>query len=167
MPRPDGSGQQFLGHLGGLVLVHEDFLADDSPLPLDLRGGQAGMRVDVPEHVADLPQPAGLGLGVIAGVVLGRECLQVAAQPLDLAADPPGRAPRGALEEEVFEKMRRAVEPGALVPAADRRPQAHAHAGHVGHLGGGNPQAVGQGRQVVGGRAGDSGCRLPVAGGRG
>ena len=55
---PDGGGQQFLGDLRGLVLVHQDFLADDAPLALDLDRRQARVLVKIGQHVAQLRQPS-------------------------------------------------------------------------------------------------------------
>ena len=149
MARPHGGGEQFLGDLRGLILVHQDFLADDPPLPLHLDRREARMLVKVGEHVAQLRQPPGLGLGEIAGVVLGGEGVQVAADGLDLAGDPPGGAAFGAFEKKVLQEVGRAVEPGGFVPSAHRRPQPDAHAGHVRHFRRGDAQAVGERGQVV------------------
>ena len=85
-------------------------------------------------------------------MVLGGKGVQVAADGLDLASDAPGGAAFGALEEEVFKEMSRAVEPGVFVASADRRPETHANAGHVRHFRRGNAQAVGKrGQMVLGG----------------
>ena len=94
-------------------------------------------------------------------MVLGGEGVQITADRLDLAGDAPGGAAFGAFEEEVFEEMGRAVEPGVLVPTADRRPQPDAHAGHVRHLRRGDAQAVGERGQMV--RGGLHGRTYPSA----
>ena len=122
MTIPDHRGEQFVGDLRGLILVHQDFLADDAPLPLHLDCREARVLVEIGQHVAQLRQPPGLGLGEITGVILGGEGVQVAADGLDLPGDAPGGAAFGPFEKEVFQKMGRAVEPGVLVPPADRCP---------------------------------------------
>ena len=45
MTRPDGGGEKLLGHLHGLILIHQDFLADDTPFALDLDRRESGMLV--------------------------------------------------------------------------------------------------------------------------
>ena len=105
-PVCDGLGEIVVDDVGGVVLVHRDLLEDDPALLLDVLrpderiGDHIAHDVDGQRQV-DVEHPR-----VVAGVLLGREGVQVAAHGLDRCGDVQRRARARALEEQVLEKMR-------------------------------------------------------------
>ena len=82
--------------------------------------------------------------GVEAGVLLGRVGVEIAADRLDGRRDLLGRAPAGALEQQVLQEVRGAGEPGGLVAGADGNEEPDAERAAARHLLGDQPQAAGQ-----------------------
>ena len=147
---PHGLGEELLRMLRGVVAIHEDLLADDFALALDLAGLEAAFEIHVREDIAKLCEVLGGGLRVVAGVVLGGEGIEVAAEALDGFGDLFRRAPLGAFEKEMLDEVGDAAVPRGLMPSADARPEADADAFHVRHLDGGDARAVREPCEVVG-----------------
>ena len=125
------------------VVVHVHLLDDHALLALDL----VGIELRVADHVdEDVERPVavvGRALDVVARVLLAREGVELAAQPVDLHADlARGRPPLGALEEHVLGEVGDPVRLGGLVAGARGE---HDHAGdrlHLRHVGAQHAQAV-------------------------
>ena len=131
--------------VAGLVVAHRDLFQDHAALGLHVRLGQQRVGDQVTHHVDGERRVGVQDPGVVAGVLLGGEGIGVAADRLDAGRDVQRRAQLGALEEQVLEKVRRAGEPGVLVPGADRHPHAERHAAHRRDRLGQDAQAIGQG----------------------
>src|SRR5437763_1809268 len=67
---------------------------------------------------------------VVARVLLGSERVELTADRVDLFGNRRRGTPRGALEQQVFEVVRRTGHHGGLIPRADRNP--HPHRGRAG-----------------------------------
>src|SRR5579883_3228653 len=106
MLRPDGLEEDIVHEIVGLVLMALDLFQDDVLFPAQL------LRVDhrVAEHVGeDVDRIRNIlrkHFGVVAGVLLVGEGIQIAADPVDLVGDLLGAAPLGPLEEHVLDHMR-------------------------------------------------------------
>ncbi len=148
--RPHRLGEQLLRVLRGMIAIHHDLLADDLALALDLRRREDRLEIHVAEHVAQLGQVRRGGLGVIAGVVLGGERVEVSAEPFHGFGDPLRAAPLRPFEKQMLEKVRDAALIRALVPPADACPDAEAHAAHVRHFHRGDPRAIRETGETIG-----------------
>src|SRR5688572_14247007 len=84
----------------------------------------------------------GQGAGVVAGVLLGRESVDAAAQALDVFGNPRRAAVRGALEHQVLDEVREPVEALALVARAALHPHAYRDRGRVRYALGDDPEPV-------------------------
>ncbi len=103
------------------VVVHVHLLDDDALLAVDLLRIEARVAQHVDEHVErDIARSRG-ALDVVAGVLLARERVELAADPVDLGRDVArGRALLRALEEHVLGEMGDATDLGGLVARARR-----------------------------------------------
>ena len=95
-----------MGEVVGVVVGLADLLEDDAPLDLDVPGAERRRQDDVAEQVERLGEPRVERAAVEAGVLLGRERVHVAAEPVDLSRDLRVGAAARPLEEEVLEKVR-------------------------------------------------------------
>ena len=103
------------------VEVHVHLLDDHALLALDLLGVEARVADHVDEDVERHVAGAGGALDVVARVLLAREGVELAADPVDLGRDVAGgRAPLGALEEHVLGEVGDAADLGRLVARACR-----------------------------------------------
>ena len=102
----------------------------------------AGLQDDVGEDVERERQVLVEHLDVVAGVFLGGEGVELAADRVDRLRDVLGRAGRGALEEHVLDEMRDAALLGGLVARAARQPDADADRTDVRHPLGEEAKAV-------------------------
>jgi hypothetical protein len=122
MVGPQRGGEETLGQILGLVGLHEQFLEDHEPFGLDLVGPERGAPHDLGEDVQAELEIVGEEPHVERGVVLRREGVQLAADGVDRLGDVGGGAAVAALEQQVFEEVRRAGLIGLLV-ASDRNPE--------------------------------------------
>ena len=125
-----------------------DFLQDDMALGLDIGLAEHGVQHDVGDHVQGHHHIARQDAGIIGCHLAAGIGVDIAAHILDLFGDPQGRAPAGALEGHVFQKMRDAVLGGRFVPPARFDPKADAGGLQTGHCLGHDAKAVGKGVQV-------------------
>ena len=125
------------------VVVHVHLLDDHALLALDLLALELGVAQHVDEDVERAVAVVGGALDVVARVLLAREGVELAAEPVDLHADlARRRAALGALEEHVLGEVRDPVRVRGLVARAGRE---HDHAGdrlHLRHVRGQDAQAV-------------------------
>ncbi|MPM13198.1 hypothetical protein SDC9_59553 [bioreactor metagenome] len=145
-------GGQVVGDVAGVVIAHRDLLEHDGAL----RGEMLGPDQRVREHVRHHPdRPVGLlgeQPGVEAGVLLGGVRVEITADPLDGGGDLLGAEPRGALEQDVLEHVRGAVQSLGLAARAHSDEEAEIECGGVGQTLGDDAQSARQGRtaQVAG-----------------
>ncbi len=87
------------GNIGGVVLVHGDFLQDDAPLLFQ----QLGIQLGAGDHIGDdVDSHAGVFIqnpGVVAGVLLGRQGIGFATHLVEGLGDIQGRTATSSLEE--------------------------------------------------------------------
>ena len=109
-------------------------------------GGEQRAGDHVAEHVDRQRQVLVEDPRVEAGVLLGGEGVELAADRVERDRDVERRALLGALEEQVLEEVRAAVQARRLVARADADPHADAGRADAGHVLGDDPQAAGQDR---------------------
>ena len=150
--RPSGEspqacvGEQVVHDVVGVVVVHRDLVEDHVALGLDVLGGEQRAGDHVAEHVDGQRQVLVEDPRVEAGVLLGGEGVELAADRVEGDRDVQRRALRGALEQQVLEEVRAAVQRGRLVARADADPDADAGGADAGHLLGDRPAARRAGR---------------------
>ncbi len=88
-----------------VVLPHVNLAQDDVAFANHLVGGQRGVQHGISEHINGHASMLGRDVDVIHRAVEGRVGVKVAAMRLDGQGDFATRAPLGALEQHVFEKM--------------------------------------------------------------
>lgn len=98
-----------------VVLGHRDLFEDDAALGVDVLGGDQRAGQHVADDVDGQWQVGVEDPRVVAGVLLRREGVHLAADRVDRGRDVEGAALGRALEQEVFEVVRRAVQAGRLV----------------------------------------------------
>ncbi|OEI67249.1 putative protease [Curtobacterium sp. ER1/6] len=105
---------------------HREFLEDDPALDVE----RVGLEHRAGHHVADhLHRHRDVGVPhtcVVAGVLLRGGGVVLATDGVERDRDVEGAPARGALEEQVFQEVRRAELPLALVAGADTDPEAEA-----------------------------------------
>ena len=119
---PGLGGEEFLDMLRRFVTDHLDFLDDDAPLPLDLTGVETGVPIHVGQDVRDPLQMFGGGGRVVTGPLLGGVGVQIAADSLDLLADPAGGPLLRPLEQEMLQEMGDAVDPCGFMACSHGAP---------------------------------------------
>ena len=139
---PDHLAQQILRNLLGLVAVHHDLLDDHSALLLNVGGSKPRMEIHVRKHIGHGPNILRADARVIAGGLLLCEGVQISAAPFNLLRNRAGAAGLRALEKQMLQEMAHALHGLVFVPAADPHPDAHRHAGGVGHVAADNAQPV-------------------------
>src|SRR5439155_21855678 len=81
-------------------------------------------------------------LDVVARVFLGRECVELSTDGIDLLRDAFGRARACPLEEHVLDKVRDAALLGGFMARASCEPDADADGAHLSHALGQDAKAV-------------------------
>ena len=114
----------------------------------------AGSDEHVTEELDDERQVLGRNPAVVRGVLLCREGVDVAADPVDRRGDVARAALLGALEQQVLEEVRDARQLVGLVPRPDADPDAGGHRERRGDALGHHPQPRGELRDVGVGLAG-------------
>ena len=131
------------------VEVHVHLLDDHALLALDLLGVEARVAEHVDEDVERDVAGAGGALDVVARVLLAREGVELAADPVDLGRDVArGRAALGALEEHVLGEVGDAADLGRLVARAGREHDEARHRLRLRHRRSEHANAVGQRRSL-------------------
>ena len=162
-------GEELVDDVVGVVVVHGDLVEDHVALGLDVVGGQQRAGDHVAEDVDGQRQVLVEDPGVEAGVLLGGEGVELTADLVERDGDVEGRALSGALEQQVLEEVRGAVQGGGLVARADADPDADRGRADARHVLGDDAQAAGQDGAAHGGVAGvgrsrrAAGSRLPAA----
>ena len=133
MPFPERLREQLVHQIVGRVLDHLDFFEDDFLLAFDVDVVERRTEHDVGEDVDRKRQMLVEHLHVVAGVFLGGERVELAADRIDRLRDIFGRARGGALEQHVLDEMRDAAVFVGLVPRAARQPHAEADRTNMAH----------------------------------
>jgi hypothetical protein len=81
---------------------------------------------------------------VVAGVLLGGERVQLAADRIHRLRDVDSGARRGRLEQQVFQEVRGAGHGGTLVTRSDTYPHPYRGRANPGQVFGDNPQTAGK-----------------------
>ena len=140
----DVLGEDIEDEVVGRVVPESDLLEDDPAL----RGHVVGADGRLGDHVAEVVRrhlqvlvehPA-----VDAGVLLAGEGVGLAADGVEHLGDVEGRVAVGPLEQQVFEKVRRAGKLRRLVTGPCPDPEPDGRRAHLGHGLGDNADAVGQ-----------------------
>ena len=139
-------GEQVVHDVVGVVVVHRDLVEDHVALGLDVGLGDGRGGHHVAEHVDRGAEVLVEDPGVEDGVLLGGEGVELAAHRVERDRDLHRGALGGALEEQVLEEVRAAVQGRGLVARPDVDPHADAGRAGAGHLLGDDPQAAGQDR---------------------
>jgi hypothetical protein len=117
-----------------VVVGHGELFEDDAALVLEVAGVDKARREHVGYDVDRHGQIPVLNLGVVAGVFLRRHGVVLAADRVEAHRDVEGRASGRPLEQQVLEKMGRAVREWKLVARADRYPIADRRAPGARHV---------------------------------
>jgi len=149
---PEGLGrEQVVHHVVGVVVVHRDLVEDDVALGVDVLGGDQGVGDHVAEHVHRQVQVHVEDPCVEAGVLLGGEGVELAADGVQGHRDVHRRAAPRALEQHVLEEVGAAVQRLVLVGGPDPDPDPDAGRAHPGHLLGDDAQPRGEQRAAYDG----------------
>ena len=129
-----------------LVTVHEDFLTDDSALPLNVGGSQLWIHIKIAKHVTESREELGGRDRVIAGALLGRVSVHVPSYPFDFLHNPPSGSPCSAFKEHMLNKVRYTAELCRFVAASDAGPNPKGRRFRVGHFASGYSETIRQAR---------------------
>ena len=135
-------GEQLVDEIVGSVLDHLDLFEDHLLLALDLVDRKRRVQHQVRQDVEGPRQVLVHHLDVVAGVLLRRERVEVAAHRVELLRDLLRAAPLGALEEHVLDEVGDAALLGVLVTGATSQPHAETHRADMRHGLGDEPDAV-------------------------
>jgi hypothetical protein len=141
---PEALGENLVDQIVGRVLDHLDLFEDHLLFALDVFFREQRVADQVREDLDRERQVLVEHLGVVAGVFLRRERVDLAADRIDLLRDLLGVARRRALEEHVLDEVRDAGVIGRLVARAARQPDADGDRPHVRHPLGGETDTVGK-----------------------
>ena len=145
MLRPELLREDLVHQIVRRVLDHLDLFEDDVLLAEDVGRRKRGPQHHVPQQIGRERQVLVEHLDVVAGVFLGRERVELAADRIDLLRDLLRRSARRALEQHVLDEMRDAALGVAFVARAAHQPHADRHRSHVRHRLGDEPQSGRQG----------------------
>ena len=137
-------GEQVVHHVVGVVVVHRDLVEDHVALGLDVLGGEQRGGDHVAEHVDRQAEVLVEDPRVEAGVLLGGERVELAADRVERDRDVERGPLAGALEQQVLEEVRAAVQGRRLVARADADPDPDAGRPDAGQLLGDDAQPAGQ-----------------------
>lgn len=107
--------EQVVHAVARVVLGHRDLFEDDATFGVDVLDGDQRAGQHVADDIDGQRQVGVEDPRVVAGVLLRREGVHLAADRVDRGRDVEGAALGRALEEEVLEVVRRAVQAGRLV----------------------------------------------------
>ena len=105
MAPPEGADEHLVDEVVGIVVSLAELFQDHAPLDLDVHGVERGRQDQVAHQVERLGKPGVERVDVEARVLLRREGVHVAAEPVDLPGDPNRRPAAGALEEDVLQEV--------------------------------------------------------------
>jgi hypothetical protein len=128
----------------GVVVVHRDLVEDHVTLGLDVLGREQRRGDHVAEDVHGQRQVVIEDPRVEAGVLLGGEGVELAADRVERDRDVERRPLTGALEQQVLEEVRTAVQGRGLVARSDAHPDPDTRGADAGELLGDDPQPAGQ-----------------------
>ena len=127
-----------------IVVGHRQFFENHAAFVLEVGRIDQRRREHVCEHIDRHQQVTVAHLGVVAGVLLGRHRVVLAADSVEADGDVEGAARRRSLEQQVLEEVRRPVRGGLFVARTDRNPVADGGAAGSGDLLTQNPYAARQ-----------------------
>ncbi len=139
-------GEEVVDDVVGVVVVHRDLVEDHVALGLDVGLGDRRGGHHVAQHVDRGGEVLVEDPRVEDGVLLGGEGVELPAHRVERDRDLHRGPLGGALEEQVLEEVRAAVQGRGLVARPDVDPHADAGRAGAGHLLGDDPQAAGQDR---------------------
>ena len=128
----------------GVVVAHRDLLEDDVAFQLDIARGATPVEHHVTDQVDRQREVAVEHVRVVAGVLLGGERVQLAADRVHRLRDVDSGARRGRLEQQVFQEVRGTGHGGTFVARSDAYPHADRGRAHPGQVFGDHPQPAGQ-----------------------
>ncbi|CKR80392.1 Uncharacterised protein [Mycobacterium tuberculosis] len=129
----------------GVVVAHRDLLEDDVTFHLDIVGGTAAVEHHIGDQVDGQRQVAAEHVGVVAGVLLGGECVQFPAHRVHRLRNVHGRAGGRRLEQQMLKEVRRPGHRGAFVARSDADPHPDRRGVHRGQEFGDHSQPARQG----------------------
>jgi hypothetical protein len=130
-------------HVARIVVVHSDLFEDDAALVLDVLAPEQRRSDHVADHVDGQRQVGVQHPGVVAGVLLGGERVQLTADRVERGRDLQRVPPGGALEQQVLEVMGGTGLHGSLIPRTDADPYPERHGPNGRHRLGDDAQATG------------------------
>ena len=102
---PERAHEHFVDEVVRVVVGLPNLLEDDAPFGLDVGRSEGRREDDVSHEIESLRKAGLLGVAVEAGVLPGREGVDVAPEPVDLLCDPRVGPAARALEEQVLEEV--------------------------------------------------------------
>ena len=144
MTAPEILHEQFVNQVFGIVLIHLDFFKHHLLFTRNLLAIKERAQDQIGEHFQGERQVLVQHFGVETDHLLGGVGIHHAANGVHRARNFLGRAPLGALENHVLDKMRDAVVRGGLAARAAAVPDAYGDRADVRHRLGDDHHAVGQ-----------------------
>ena len=128
----------------GIVVTHGDLLEHDIPLDGDIAGVTHAVEDDIGNQIDGQFEILVKHMRVVAGVFLGGERVQFAADGVNRLRDLDRTAGRGGLEEQVLQEVRGAGNGRALIARTDVDPDADRRRTHRRHELGDDPETARQ-----------------------
>ena len=125
MRSPERSDEHLVDEVIRVVVRLAELFQDHAPLDLDVVGLESGRQHDISQQVHGFREARVEGVRVEAGVLLGRECVDVPPEAIDRTGDLDRRTPAGPLEQDVLQEVRDAPLAGRLFarPGPDEEAQ--------------------------------------------
>lgn len=129
-------------HIIGGVIRRDEFLGDDKPFGVNVFGSQRRVREHIEQKVRRHVLVCCWDTSEERGVLSGSKGIHIAADTIDCLCDRTGGARFGALEQQMFKKVRRSRAFGGLVTRSNGDPHPNRRASRRGHMFGDDTKTV-------------------------
>ncbi len=142
----DRAHERLVQQVLGVVVAHGDLFEYDLPFQVHIHGPAQPVEHHIADQIHRQRQILVHDMGVVAGLLLGGERVELTADRVHGLGDIEGRTGRGGLEQQVFQEMRGTGDGGPLVARADSHPDPHGRRADAGDVLGHHSQATRQDR---------------------
>src|SRR5258708_40232821 len=144
MALPEMEIEKIVDKIVGRVFRLRNLLQHDLTLAIDLGRREGGIEKDIGKQIGCHLEVFAEHFGVVAGVLLAGKSIEDAADRVDRFGDLSGGARSGALEEQMFDKVRNAVLRSFLIARAVLDPDSDRARNHRRHRLGQHPRTIGK-----------------------